>query len=182
MVQTGGAGGVRRPEEAVRGQGLLQLPVGDAGLHPRQAVGGIDLQDAGHALQGEHDAALIRHRGPGGAGAAAPRHQRDALGNAQAHQFLHLALAVAKQTACRQGLAAAVVVAVGPAVGGVAEQPLGAEEGAQARQRQGALRDTQRPSRPAARPGCSGSCVPRRSPPPGSPVPSDRPPPARSPP
>ena len=116
-----GAGGVGRPEEAVGGDGVLQGLIGDAGLHADDPVPRLDGQDAVHPLQREHHAAAHRHGGASGAGAAAARDERHACCVAEADDRSDLLVGRRQHDRVGQGVQPAVVVAVGPAVGGVGE-------------------------------------------------------------
>ncbi len=116
------AGGIRRPEEAGRLHRLLQARIEDTRLHDRQTVGGGDAQDPVHALEGEDDTATIGDRGAGGSGAAPARGQRNPGLAAEFDQRRDLGLVRREHHRLRQGMAAAVVVAVRPAVGRIGQQ------------------------------------------------------------
>ena len=59
-------------DEAVGGEGLVELGQGDPRLDHGDVVVGVDLEDLGHGVEGHHQAALDRDGGPGEAGARPP--------------------------------------------------------------------------------------------------------------
>ncbi len=124
-----GAGGVRWPEKAMGRQRRLQGLVGDARLHDRQAVVRVDIEDALHPLEGEDQATPIRHRGAGGAGAAPARDQRQTFPIAELDQGHDLVGGLDQDHGLGHGLAAAVVVAVGPAFRRVQQEGPGPGDG-----------------------------------------------------
>ena len=93
------------------------------------AVGGIDAQQIVHLFQGEDDAAMDRHRRPGGTGAATARGQRDLMFVAQTHDIPHLFVRTGEDHRIGQGVAFAVIVTVGPAVRGVGKHMFLADDG-----------------------------------------------------
>ena len=70
------AGRVGRVVEPVRGGGLGDLEVVDAGLEHRAPVLDVDLEDAAQLLHRDHDAVGDGHRAAREAGARAARHER----------------------------------------------------------------------------------------------------------
>ena len=70
---------IGRIEQADLLDRVLQIAGDDVRLDDRQQVGFVDLEDAVHPLEREHDAAVRRDRAAGVAGAGAARHQRNAV-------------------------------------------------------------------------------------------------------
>ncbi len=70
---------VRRVEEPVRGCGVRDREIGDAGLDPGEAPSGIHFENAVQSRQHQQDAAFHRQCAAGQAGAGASRHDRDAV-------------------------------------------------------------------------------------------------------
>ena len=74
---------VRRIEEPDLLDGVLEIAGDDVGFDDGDEVGFVDLEDAVHPLERDHDAAPRRDRPAGVAGAAAPRHHRHPVFGAQ---------------------------------------------------------------------------------------------------
>ena len=122
------AGGVGRPEQAVRRQRGLQVAVEQPGLHHGDAVARPDGQHAVHALERHHQRVLARHAGTGGVGAAPARDDRQLRGPAQLDDGLHLRRHGRQRHRQRQALAPRVVVAIGQPLGRVGQQAAGAQQ------------------------------------------------------
>jgi hypothetical protein len=71
---------------------LLELLVEHPGLHDGEAILRCDAQDGVHALEGEHDAAVVRNSRTGRTGPAPPRDERDACIAAEHDQSRDLRL------------------------------------------------------------------------------------------
>ena len=78
------AGGVGGIEEAMRGDGIGDADIGDAGLHHGAAVGVVDVEDAVHPHQADHHGVRQRQRAAGKRGAGAARDDPHAVGMAVA--------------------------------------------------------------------------------------------------
>ncbi len=76
---------VRRIEEPDLLDRVLEIAGDDVGFDDGDEVGFVDLEDAVHPLERDHDAAARRDRAAGVAGAAAARHHRDPVLRAEAH-------------------------------------------------------------------------------------------------
>ena len=72
-------GWVGRVEEAFGRDRAGDREIGHAGLDPRDAVGIVDLEDAVHLGDADHDRVLLRDRAAGERGAGAAGHHRHAL-------------------------------------------------------------------------------------------------------
>jgi hypothetical protein len=85
------AGRVRRVEQAERRRGLAHRQVGHARLHHGAPADRIDVQHRTHPGHHDQDAALVRQRPAGQAGAAAAGHERHPRSRAFGHHRRHLA-------------------------------------------------------------------------------------------
>ena len=99
-------GRIGRPEESVFGERGLQIAIEYARFDHGETVVGIDLDDAVHAFERNHDPAVDRHRRAGGVGAAAARDQRRARGAAGAHELHDLCVFDRKDDGVGLGLTA----------------------------------------------------------------------------
>ena len=125
------AGRIRRPEQAVRLQRLLQVAVAHARFDHHAAVAGADLHDPVHVRERNHHPAGEGHRRTGGSGAGATGDHRHPVLAAGAHDRGHL-VAVARQ--CHrvgQGGHVRIILAVGAAQRLAGEPAIGAEQGGQ---------------------------------------------------
>lgn len=84
------AGGVRRVVQTVFVHGAGEGGVDDAGFHDGDPVDRVDLQDAVHLHQRQHDAAVGGVGGAGQAGAGALRDDRDTQLGRDPHDVLDL--------------------------------------------------------------------------------------------
>ncbi len=82
--------GEHRVDQAVRGQGLVQLGQGHPGLDHGHVVVGVDLQDAVHPLEGDHHPLRGGDAPAGQAGARAPGGERDLFGDRRPDDGRHL--------------------------------------------------------------------------------------------
>ena len=130
--------------EAERPQLLGEVEVDDAGLHPRDPVLDVDLQDAVHLGEGDHDGQAQGDGPAGQAGAGAAGHDGTAVGDGDAGHGLDLggghreAHRAGRPTAEHGG-----VVAQQGALGAVVADPVGG------RARRAARPPTRRRARPA---------------------------------
>ena len=82
---------------------LREVGVHHAGLHHRDAVLGVDLEDPVHARALDHHPALQGQGAAGEAGPGAPRHEGHLVGPAGAHHRLHLELVGGQHHGARPG-------------------------------------------------------------------------------
>ena len=128
-------GGKAERKQAVVGRsGFLDGLQDHARLDGHRVADLVDLDDAVHAIERQHDlaAVLLRHAAADQAGVAALGHDRDALGGAKLHDRSHF---VRRRRAHDGERRAEVVVApvgeIGMLAGGVGDQPLVADDGAE---------------------------------------------------
>ncbi len=91
---------------------LGELQVHHAGLHHRALVLDVNLENAVHAREGDHDAALLRDRSATQASARSPRHHWYLDGRGQPHDLRHLLRGLGENHRTRRTLADPRVVLV----------------------------------------------------------------------
>ena len=110
---------------------VLQVSGDDVRLDDRQQVGLVDFQDAVHPLERQHHAAARRHRAAGVAGAGAARHERHAVLVAQRRDRRHLMDVRRQDDGVSRRATLQRIGAVGDEGGGVGEEMLRADDGAE---------------------------------------------------
>jgi hypothetical protein len=93
---------IRRVEQPVRSGRLAELGVHHAGLDHRDAVFGVDAEDAVHPRALDHDAPLERDRAARQPRSRAARHERHAVRAAGAHHARDLGLVARQHHRARQ--------------------------------------------------------------------------------
>ena len=125
-----GRGEIHRIEQpALFGEGL-QGTRHDARLAAHQPLGGLEVQDAVHAVERHHHLALLGHRAAGEARAPARRHQLQRLRVGQSHQCHHLIDSLREHHgARRRPVGSGAVAAPVGQIGGHPGEPFRREEG-----------------------------------------------------
>ena len=110
------------PEKTLFCSSILQLCICDPGFDRCHAVFTVDGENPVHALEGEHHGMIERNGCARSAGATATADERNAMAVADRDNGSDLFMGARKDHCAGRRLPAAVVIGVGPAVGGLRQQ------------------------------------------------------------